>query len=81
MLRVYPLDLAEFPDQSAELDRGGALGAGHLRAGQVSLLAPTSAHSAVTHDDEVTDHQVIGEGETIGDIDRIKNLKILPKIS
>ena len=57
MLRVYPLDLAEFPDQGAELDRGGALGAGHLGAGQVSLLTPTSTHSAVTTHDDGIYHQ------------------------
>ena len=76
MLRVYPLDLAEFPDQGAELDRGGALSAGHLGAGQVSLLTPTSAHSTVTtHDD--TDHQEDYEGSrdsgTSSNIDRVKN--------
>ena len=33
MLGVYTLDLTEFPDQGAELDRGGALGAGDLGTG------------------------------------------------
>ena len=50
MLGVYPLHLAEFPDQGAELDGGRALGAGgHLGAGQVSLLTLSRTHTAVTH--------------------------------
>ena len=49
VLGVYALDLAEFPDQGAELDRGGALGAGHLGTGQLRLLTPSRAHTAATH--------------------------------
>ena len=48
VLGVYTLDLTEFPDQGAELDRGGALCAGHLGTGQLRLLTPSCAHTAVT---------------------------------
>ena len=48
LLGVYTLDLAEFPDQGAELDRGGTLGAGDLGTGQLCLLTASCAHTAVT---------------------------------
>ena len=41
VLGIYALDLTEFSHQGAELDRGGALGAGHLGTGQLCLLTPS----------------------------------------